>query len=226
MASHFAFHKELDSGPAALDSGPTALDLGPAAPDSAPSSSSPSLAYTAMSQGRVPSSPDVTPNYGREEGVAESSTSKRRKSRAKPVEELIAFTPSAVDEAAIVSMNQGLRFPIPPVLVQYAIRRRVALSQLSPKSVRLIVTLMVMSHECGFDLSCGLLEEITQLRRVPKQGGLWYVGVKPGIRLCGETNDKEKGKAWTSSYVFVKISHFTYPWGSPILRTDWVKEIG
>ncbi|CAN8327874.1 unnamed protein product [Cochlearia groenlandica] len=63
-----------------------------------------------MSQGHVSSSSDATVNSGQGEAVAESSSSKRRKSRAKPAEELITFVPSTVDEAAILSMKEGLDF--------------------------------------------------------------------------------------------------------------------
>ncbi|CAA7016458.1 unnamed protein product [Microthlaspi erraticum] len=98
----------------------------------------------------------------------------------------------------------GIRFPVLPLLLEYAYERGVALSQLTHGVVRHMVFSAALAKAAGMKLDRELFERITDLRAGVKEGGFkrFHTSMKHDI-VFGD--HRTKIHHWTRYYFFVKV---------------------
>ncbi|CAA7018936.1 unnamed protein product [Microthlaspi erraticum] len=120
----------------------------------------------------------------------------------------------------------GIRFPVLPLLLEYAYERGVALSQLTHGVVRHMVFSAALAKAAGMKLDRELFERITDLRAGVKEGGFkrFHTSMKHDI-VFGD--HRTKIHHWTRYYFFVKVDRASVGDFDPShVLTEWVQEPG
>ncbi|KAG7556949.1 Ubiquitin-conjugating enzyme/RWD-like [Arabidopsis suecica] len=96
-----------------------------------------------------------------------------------------------------------LWFPIPSLLVSYAHRHKLAISQLTPAAICNFVAALVFSAEEGYRVNLGCFEELTTLK-ANKLSGTWVVNARPKLNFMPGTK-VSNFKNWESRYFYVGV---------------------
>ncbi|KAF8108212.1 hypothetical protein N665_0113s0002 [Sinapis alba] len=109
-------------------------------------------------------------------------------------------------------------FPLPKLLLAYCDERRIALSQLTPGSIRNVVGALVLAAECGVHMSLYFLEEIIKI--TPGETyGTFYLSMKSG--RCFVREDRRKTFDWIRRFFYVRITPSSVSDMSRPLMTNW-----
>lgn len=61
--------------------------------------------------------------------------------------------------------DSGLWFPLPRLLVEYCVRRKITISQLTHAAIQNMVVILALAAEASFDVDCDSLEEKSRIKR-------------------------------------------------------------
>ncbi|KAF8116894.1 hypothetical protein N665_0014s0154 [Sinapis alba] len=111
-----------------------------------------------------------------------------------------------------------LWFPLPKLLLAYCDERRIALSQLTPGSIRNVVGALVLAAECGVHMSLYFLEEIIKI--TPGETyGTFYLSMKSG--RCFVREERRKTFDWIRRFFYVRVTPSSVSDMSRPLMTSW-----
>ncbi|KAF8053558.1 hypothetical protein N665_1401s0017 [Sinapis alba] len=115
-------------------------------------------------------------------------------------------------------LEYHLWFPLPRLLLAYCDERRIALSQLTPGSIRNVVGALVLAAECGVHMSLYFLEEIIKI--TPGETyGTFYLSMKSG--RCFVKEERRKTFDWIRRFFYVRITPSSVSDMSRPLMTSW-----
>ncbi|KAF8096456.1 hypothetical protein N665_0308s0030 [Sinapis alba] len=115
-------------------------------------------------------------------------------------------------------LEYHLWFPLPRLLLAYCDERRIALSQLTPGSIRNVVGALVLAAECGVHMSLYFLEEIIKI--TPGETyGTFYLFMKSG--RCFFKEERRKTFDWIRRFFYVRITPSSVSNMSRPLMTSW-----
>ncbi|KAF8051291.1 hypothetical protein N665_1751s0007 [Sinapis alba] len=111
-----------------------------------------------------------------------------------------------------------LWFPLPRLLLAYCDERCIALSQLTPGSIRNVVGALVLAAECGVHMSLYFLEEIIKI--TPGETyGTFYLSMKSG--RCFVREERRKTFDWIRRFFYARITSSSVSDMSRPLMTSW-----
>ncbi|CAE6126431.1 unnamed protein product [Arabidopsis arenosa] len=96
-----------------------------------------------------------------------------------------------------------LWFPIPSLLVSYAHRQKLAISQLTPAAICNFVADLVFGAKEGYRVNLGCFVELTTLK-ANKLSGTWVVNARPKLNFMPGTK-VSNFKNWESRYFYVRV---------------------
>ncbi|KAF8085553.1 hypothetical protein N665_0664s0020 [Sinapis alba] len=111
-----------------------------------------------------------------------------------------------------------LWFPLPRLLLAYCDERCIALSQLTPGSIRNVVGALVLAAECGVHMSLYFLEEIIKI--TPGETyETFYLSMKSG--RCFVREERRKTFDWIRRFFYARITSSSVSDMSRPLMTSW-----
>lgn len=96
----------------------------------------------------------------------------------------------------------GLWFPLPTVLVDYCLYRKIVISQLNHAAICNFVSVLALSAEAGLDIDRRFFEEMSSFKRCKDDSGRFYVSMKSNYNLLLDTPSKISD--WEMCYFVVK----------------------
>ncbi|KAF8106354.1 hypothetical protein N665_0143s0024 [Sinapis alba] len=115
-------------------------------------------------------------------------------------------------------LEYHLWFPLPKLLLACCDERRIALSQLTPGSIRNVVGVIVLAAECGVHMSLYFLEEIIKITPGETYRA-FYLSMKYG--RCFVREERRKTFDWIRRFFYVRITPSSVSDMSTLLMTSW-----
>ncbi|KAG7583596.1 hypothetical protein ISN44_As08g031110 [Arabidopsis suecica] len=114
----------------------------------------------------------------------------------------------------------GLSFPLPGLLVELMHELGVALPQLCPNVVRIVLCLQTLAEENGYRIS---LADVFQLYTMKKgrTPGTFFLSPRSHFRVFGDF--PEKDEKWRKSYFFFPVNEFSYGPNTGFFVRDWTR---
>ncbi|XP_057812031.1 uncharacterized protein LOC131026250 isoform X2 [Salvia miltiorrhiza] len=111
--------------------------------------------------------------------------------------------------------EQGMRLPLPRLVIDFCHYHCLSPGQLTPNSWRLLLSLQVFSELHGFDISIADVKSTYDLLKVPKDKGRYKLCRNKGCEpLITDMDDGER--AWKSKYFFVEYGALCIPEGKRV----------
>ncbi|KAG7579222.1 hypothetical protein ISN45_Aa03g033830 [Arabidopsis thaliana x Arabidopsis arenosa] len=114
----------------------------------------------------------------------------------------------------------GLSFPLPGLLVELMHELGIALPQLCPNVVRIVLCLQTLAEENGYRIT---LSDIFHLYTMKKgrTPGTFFLSPRSHFRVFGDF--PEKDEKWRKSYFFFPVDEFTYGPNTGFFVRDWTR---
>ncbi|XP_018509041.1 uncharacterized protein LOC108869292 [Brassica rapa] len=115
-------------------------------------------------------------------------------------------------------LQSRLWFPLPRLLTSYAVKRDVAISQMSPADIRNMVIALVLGAEVDVDVDVEFFKMISQMNFITDE--TFSVSIKARCRLM-DGRGPSKVDGWQRKYFFIHISPASVLNSSAVFRTEW-----
>ncbi|KAG5388404.1 hypothetical protein IGI04_029945 [Brassica rapa subsp. trilocularis] len=115
-------------------------------------------------------------------------------------------------------LQSRLWFPLPRLLTSYAVKRDVAISQMSPAAIRNMVIALVLGAEVDVDVDVEFFKMISQMNFITDE--TFSVSIKARCRLM-DGRGPSKVDGWQRKYFFIHISPASVLNSSAVFRTEW-----
>ncbi|KAG7564899.1 hypothetical protein ISN44_As10g016420 [Arabidopsis suecica] len=114
----------------------------------------------------------------------------------------------------------GLSFPLPGLLVELMHELEIALPQLCPNVVRIVLCLQTLAEENGYRIT---LSDVFHLYTMKKgrTPGTFFLSPRSHFRVFGDF--PEKDEKWRKSYFFFPVDEFTYGPNTGFFVRDWTR---
>ncbi|KAG7552657.1 hypothetical protein ISN45_Aa06g032540 [Arabidopsis thaliana x Arabidopsis arenosa] len=114
----------------------------------------------------------------------------------------------------------GLSFPLPGLLVELMHELGIALPQLCPNVVRIVLCLQTLAEENGYRIT---LSDVFHLYTMKKgrTPGTFFLSPRSHFRVFGDF--PEKDEKWRKSYFFFPVDEFTYGPNTGFFVRDWTR---
>ncbi|XP_020876137.1 meiosis-specific protein ASY2-like [Arabidopsis lyrata subsp. lyrata] len=112
----------------------------------------------------------------------------------------------------------GLSFPLPGILVELMHELGIALPQLCPNVVRVVLCLQTLAEENGYRIT---LSDIFQLYTMKKgrTSGTFFLSPRSKFRVFADF--PEKDEKWRKSYFFFPVDEFSYGPNTEFFVREW-----
>lgn len=120
-------------------------------------------------------------------------------------------------------LQSRLWFPLPRLLTSYAVKRDVAISQMSPADIRNMVIALVLGAEVDVDVDVEFFKMISQMNFITDE--TFSVSIKARCRLM-DGRGPSKVDGWQRKYFFIHISPASVLNSSAVFRTEWNPQPG